>query len=464
MFLNFYGLAEQPFGVTPNTRYLYLTPTHREAMASIFYGVIENRGFTALIAPPGMGKSTLLFELLQRCGSLKTLFLFQFQNSPEGLLRNLLAELGIDGPRDFTEMQQALNQAILREAAEGKPLVVVMDEAQNLAEPVLEVLRMLSNFETSSQKLVHVILAGQPQLAEKLLAPSLAQLRQRISVVAGLSPLDSAQTHAYIVHRLRVAGYASSEPIFNEAASDLIAHYAGGIPRNINNICFNAMSLGCSLKRKTIDREIVDEVYQDLDFGRLLPQPVISEVPQKPASSSISNNHTSEPRSAGRGLVRTAIAASLVSVLCLVGVVVNHRLNRPSDVGANTADSAPVATRVDGVHSFDSSNPGGAADQKLSIETAMEPSTESPAQDGPPSFRSVQVLRGQTLYTLCMENLGEYNEKVDKEIRSLNPWLRNPKRVRLGQVIRIPMSNRPSEKTVAVKSRTLAVANSGERQ
>ena len=150
MFLNFYKLTEQPFGVTPNPRYLYLTPTHREAMASIFYGVIENRGFTALIAPPGMGKTTLLFELLQRCSALRTVFLFQFQSSPEGLMRSLLAELGIDGARDITEMQDELNQAILREAAEGKRLVVVVDEAQNFAEPVLEVLRMLSNFETST--------------------------------------------------------------------------------------------------------------------------------------------------------------------------------------------------------------------------------------------------------------------------------------------------------------------------
>jgi type II secretory pathway predicted ATPase ExeA len=185
-------------------------------------------------------------------------------------------------------MQEALNQAILREAAEGKRLVVVVDEAQNFAEPVLEVLRMLSNFETSQEKLVHIILAGQPQLAEKLLAPSLAQLRQRISIVAGLAPLDSAQTHAYIAHRLQVAGYASKKPLFSEAASDLIAHYSGGIPRNINNLCFNVMSLGCSLKRKTIERELVEEVYRDLDFRHLLAPSFGTEEPQRPAPVPVS--------------------------------------------------------------------------------------------------------------------------------------------------------------------------------
>src|SRR6267378_4819659 len=302
MFLNFYQLTEQPFGVTPNPRYLYLTPTHREAMASIFYGVIENRGFTALIAPPGMGKTTLLFELLQRCSALRTVFLFQFQSSPEGLLCSLLAELGIDGARDITEMQEKLNQAILRDAAEGKRLVVVVDEAQNFAEPVLEVLRMLSNFETSSEKLVHIVLAGQPQLAEQLLAPSLAQLRQRISIVARLIPLDAAQTHAYIAHRLRVAGYTSAKPIFSEGASELIALYAGGIPRNINNLCFNAMSLGCSLKRKTIERELVHEVYQDLDFRRLLAPPLGTEEKDQRAPVPPSTISASAGRSAGRGL------------------------------------------------------------------------------------------------------------------------------------------------------------------
>ena len=440
MFLNFYKLTEQPFGVTPNPRYLYLTPTHREAMASIFYGVIENRGFTALIAPPGMGKTTLLFELLQRCSALRTIFLFQFQSSPEGLMRSLLAELGIDGARDIAEMQEELNQAILREAAEGKRLVVVVDEAQNFAEPVLEVLRMLSNFETSTEKLVHIILAGQPQLAEKLLAPSLAQLRQRISIVARLTPLDAAQTHAYIAHRLRVAGYTSAKPIFSEGASELIAHYAGGIPRNINNLCFNAMSFGCSLKRKTIERGLIHEVYRDLDFRSLLAQPHRIEEMEKREPDPTPTISGAQGRRAGRGLVRTAVASSLVSALCLGGVLINHRL-RPRSVSANVINAASVAAQGVDLNHFKASNPDPAATENPLSPAVTGQLDESSAQQSPSLFRSVQVSPGQTLYKLCIENLGEYNEAAVKEIRKLNPWLRNPKLMHPGQIIRMPAAS-----------------------
>jgi general secretion pathway protein A len=462
MFLNFYKLTEQPFGVTPNPRYLYLTPTHREAMASIFYGVIENRGFTALIAPPGMGKTTLLFELLQRCTALRTVFLFQFQSSPEGLMRSLLAELGIDGARDITEMQEELNQAILREAAEGKRLVVVVDEAQNFAEPVLEVLRMLSNFETSSEKLVHIILAGQPQLAEKLLAPSLAQLRQRISIVARLTPLDSAQTHAYIAHRLRVAGYTSAKPIFSEGASELIAHYSGGIPRNINNLCFNAMSFGCSLKRKTIERALIHEVYQDLNLRSLLAPPHGIEEMEKRQPHPTPTISSSQGRPAGRGLVRTAVASSLVSALCLGGVLINHRL-RPGSVSADVINAAPVAAQSVDMNRFNASNPDAAATENPLSATVTGQSDESPARQSPILFRSVQVLPGQTLYKLCIENLGEYNESAVKEIRKLNPWLHNPKQMHPGQIIRVPAASAASERS-AVRSGAAVEAHSGEKQ
>src|SRR5437899_11321383 len=200
-------------------------------MASIFYGVMENRGFSALVAPPGMGKTTLLFDLLQRFSpSMRTVFLFQFQPSPEGLMRNLLAELGIsDDGESFVGMQEKLNQAILQEAKHGKRIVVVVDEAQNFREPVLEVLRMLSNFETSQDKLIHIILSGQPQLAEMLFSPAIEQLRQRISILAVLRPLNREETREYIEHRLRVAGRRSAQTLFTPEACELIAEHSGGI-------------------------------------------------------------------------------------------------------------------------------------------------------------------------------------------------------------------------------------------
>ena len=268
MFEKFYKLAEQPFGVTPDPRYLYLSPTHSEAMASVTVGVLQNRGFTALIAHPGMGKTSLLFDLLEKIHiSTRTVFLFQPQLTPQELMRSLLADLGIpDAGEDVAAMQLRLNDVLLRETASGKKVVLVIDEAQALSEEVLEVLRMLSNFETSREKLVHIVLAGQPQLADRLASPSMIQFRQRISIVARLVPFDAAETRAYIEHRLRVAGHNGWRPVFTDHAYALIAKHSQGIPRNINNLCFNAMSLGCALGQRSIGHSVIYEVLRDLDL------------------------------------------------------------------------------------------------------------------------------------------------------------------------------------------------------
>jgi general secretion pathway protein A len=190
MFLDFYKLKEQPFGVTPDPHYLYLGASHREALASLFHGIKIGRGILVLVAPPGMGKTTLLFRLLEHLrGSARTAFLFQTQCDSCGLLRYLLADLGIETRgQDFVTMHEQLNELLLREASTGKRFVLVIDEAQNLEDLVLETVRVLSDFQTPSQKLLQIVFAGQSQLAEKLRRPELAQLGQRISILARLEP------------------------------------------------------------------------------------------------------------------------------------------------------------------------------------------------------------------------------------------------------------------------------------
>src|SRR4029077_5303352 len=199
MFLDFYKLREEPFGVTPDPRYLYLSSTHREALASLVYGVEVGRGFMTLIARPGMGKTTLLFQLLEHFErSARTVFLFQTQSTPRDFLRSLLTDLGVESDDgDVVRMHSKLNEVLLNESRSGKRFVAVIDEAQNLEDSVLEVIRMLSNFETSRDKLIQIIRAGQPQLADKLRSPNMVQLRQRISILGHLDPLDAAETNLY---------------------------------------------------------------------------------------------------------------------------------------------------------------------------------------------------------------------------------------------------------------------------
>lgn len=275
MFLEFYRLREQPFGVTPDPRFLYLSPAHREALASLYYGIESGRGFMALIAKPGMGKTTLLFQLLEKFRSnARTAFLFQTQCDSREFMRFLLAELGSEShEQDFVRMHDEFNRILLQEARSGKRLIVVVDEAQNLHPSVLETIRLLSDFETPKAKLLQIILAGQPELADKVSTRKLSQLRQRISLLSGLAPLSSEDSNKYIQHRLHIAGY-SGAPLFEPAAVSAIAQFTEGIPRNINNVCFNALSLGCVLHERVIGLRIVEEVISDLDITKL-----VSEVP-----------------------------------------------------------------------------------------------------------------------------------------------------------------------------------------
>jgi general secretion pathway protein A len=288
MFLDYYGLQEQPFGVTPDPRYLYFSAMHREALASLFYGIETGCGFMTLVAPPGMGKTTLLLHLLERLRrSTRTVFLFQTQCDSREFFRYLLTDLGVDANhQDMAQMHEALNSVLLSNARMGRRFVLIIDEAQNLKKTVLETVRLLSDFETPAAKLMQIVLSGQPQLADRLSHPDLMQFRQRISIVSRLSPLTRVEMMNYIHHRLNVASYAGP-PLFNYDAIDQILAHSDGVPRNINNICFNALTLGYAKRQKLIDGSIVSEVLADLDMHSLMSLSEASAVATQDSSSSV---------------------------------------------------------------------------------------------------------------------------------------------------------------------------------
>ena len=270
MFLRFYGLSEQPFGVTPDPRFLYLGPAHQEAYASLVYGIEAGRGFMALIAPPGLGKTTLILRLMEELrDSALTAFLFQTHTDSKEFLKNLLLDLEAEpSGQDLSDLQAQLRDLLVQSARTGKRLVVVIDEAQHLDDSVLEMVRMLSNFETPEAKLLQIVLAGQPALADKLSQPQLAQLRQRISIVTHFPFLRGDEVERYIQYRLRVAGYKGGR-LFAPAALALIAKYSRGVPRVINNLCFHALSLGYAKNQKSIDVTTLREVIADLNLESL---------------------------------------------------------------------------------------------------------------------------------------------------------------------------------------------------
>jgi general secretion pathway protein A len=302
--LAFYGLNQQAFDVTPDPAYLYRSRVHREAFTALSEGIENLRGFVALVAEPGMGKTTLLNKLMEDLrDSARVVFLFQTQCNSSELLRYLLTELGVehDGT-DIVAMHRALSQFLYEEMLQGRRFVLIVDEAQNLQDSVLETIRLLSNYETTHSKLIQIVLAGQPQLVDTLMRPGLVQLRQRIAVVANLEPLDAAETAEYIEHRLRAAG-SDGAPIFTPDAMALIAERSEGIPRCINNICFNAMLAGYLHRQTIIDSVIVGRVASKLDLELLVRRPQ-----QDPAAIARAASAGSSDLSQLANLLSTALA------------------------------------------------------------------------------------------------------------------------------------------------------------
>lgn len=273
MYLDFFGLREQPFGVTPDPAFLYLSRTHREALEALRSDFMTERGFMALVGEPGLGKTTLLYRLLDEWRETsRVVFLFQTQCDSRDFVSYLLAELGVDTESmGLVAMHHKLNYILFQEMLGGRRFLMIVDEAQNLDDSVLETVRGLSNFETEHAKLLNIVLAGQPQLGDKLATPGLRQLRQRIGLLNRLRPLGAPETAEYIKHRLDHAGHCG-DSIFTLGALQAIAQGSQGAPRNINHICHQALRVAAIKGVRTINWEITQNVIAQYE-GRSIALP-----------------------------------------------------------------------------------------------------------------------------------------------------------------------------------------------
>lgn len=239
MYKDYYGLREMPFNITPDPRFLYLSPSHQEAIQHLRYGIAEKKGFIVLTGEVGCGKTTLCRYLLNEIEGrpIETALIINPRVSETQLLQAILRELRVEKIKQSRqELLEQLNAHLLKLIHEGKDIVVIIDESQNMTFQALEHIRLLSNLETDTQKLLQIILIGQPELKEKLQHPSLRQLRQRILVHYDLRPLNREEMEQYIRYRLILAG-ANGRPEFSRAALNKIFRHSRGIPRLINNIC-----------------------------------------------------------------------------------------------------------------------------------------------------------------------------------------------------------------------------------
>ena len=272
MTLDYYKLKEQPFGSIPDSRFLFVGSAHRQALGSVLLALQMGNGSVSLVAQPGLGKTTMLFHVLNTLKeNVTTVYIFQAPQTPVELLRAILSDLGeLEINEHPAEMLALLQSLLIEQLEQQKRVVVVIDEAQNLTPAVLQVVHTLSNAASDRGRPLQFILSGQSQLAPALAPANGAHLSYRAPVVATLEPLNAEDTALYVDHRLRIAGYAREAPLFTHEASNLIARYSEGVPRKINNLCYSSLALGYKTKRSTIDADIVRAVVADLGLDRTL--------------------------------------------------------------------------------------------------------------------------------------------------------------------------------------------------
>jgi general secretion pathway protein A len=269
MDLAFFGLREPPFNPTPDPRFLHLTPAHQEALAQLIYGVQERKGFIVLTGEVGTGKTTLLQALLQRLDDATAVaFVTNTMLGFEGILEYLLEDLGIAKPGEASSARRliTLQHFLIERQRAGQNTVLILDEAQDLDPRTLEQIRLLSNFETTREKILQIILVGQPELRARLDLPELRQLKQRIGLRCRLPALAPEQVRDYIRTRLRVAG-AHDLGLFSPEAVARIARYSGGIPRLMNTVCDHCLLFAYAEQVRRIGPQLVEEAITYLDDG-----------------------------------------------------------------------------------------------------------------------------------------------------------------------------------------------------
>ncbi|MGD8388204.1 MAG: AAA family ATPase [Desulfobacteraceae bacterium] len=316
MYKNFFGFKERPFKLVPNPAYLYLSRGHEEALAHLTYAIRQGDGFVEITGEVGTGKTTLCRAFLENLGEegLEAAYIFNPKLDAIQLLRAINDEFGIDSTADNTkDLIDVLNGFLLEKKAEGKTVILLIDEAQNLSKDVLEQLRLLSNLETNTSKLLQIILVGQPELGEMLDSHDLRQLGQRITLSCHLSPLSFRETREYILHRLRVAA-RKEEVQFTVPAVQIIYRYAGGIPRLINIACDRALLTAFGLNRKRVTAGIARSAVRELADRRAVKRNILAF-----------------------GYPRWALAVGLGLVILVAGLLFFGRSNEPDGLQASTA-------------------------------------------------------------------------------------------------------------------------------
>lgn len=479
MYREFFGFSEKPFDVTPDPKFLFLSPSHREVLASLIYGIRERRGFISVVGEVGTGKTTLLNTLLDRLDeNTKVANIFNTDVNFRQLLLMALVEFDLAQPNEKLTKVEALhrlNEFAIKHMAHGGNVVVVVDEAQNLDRHSMENLRLLSNLETRKQKLIQIILSGQPELEQKLAKPELRQLSQRISLKRYIAPLSERETYDYIDHRLSVAGFRGSH-LFDARAKELIWEHSRGIPRKINILCDNIFLIGYGLRKKRIDAAVVKEAIKDLE-GPHLEEFAIGAVHDGPPPILSIERRRSRRFALGASLLLAAFCGSAIGILFGYSLQnfkekgVSQPLALRETMEANSLPGNQIKKKVlpeaegpkgDGLPKANQDVRGREEtkdkeilrDQIISYEetesqVAQQRVNQSPAAHletqpvkqkagGVSSEKTIVVRRGDSLSGIIKKIYGRYDENMLTEVLKKNPYIRNPEFIMVGQVLTMP--------------------------
>lgn len=407
MYLDFYLLKKEPFHVTPDPEFLFLSPSHKAALRALVYGVEERQGFVALLGEVGLGKTTILRSYLERVdqAQLKPIHLIHPNLSFRELLHTLCQECGLEGTTEnIAETITRLHHVLIGEYQQGRNVALLVDEAQHMPLETLEQLLLLSNLETSTQKLLQIVLVGQPEFEAKLNAQALRQLKQRLVIRATIVPLTAEESRDYILYRLAKVRLADN-PIFTRGALQAIITQAQGIPRVLNTLCTNALIQGFVNGQPRISVKIAQEV--------------IAEYTGK------------KPRQGWRPWVAVAVAGALALLAVWhwgspYAPSLFAKLHLPRATPSGTLPETPAEGR-------DSGPLGSASTPFLPLEPAKEAAFP---QMAPVDVRIIQ--KGDQLAQVAREVYGVSNPAVFAWIKQNNPHLQNVNRLKVGMQLTFP--------------------------
>ncbi|MBM4331713.1 MAG: AAA family ATPase [Deltaproteobacteria bacterium] len=432
MYNVFFGFSEQPFNVTPNPKFLFYTESHREALASMAYGINERKGFVSITGETGTGKTTLIRQLLDDLPSnVKVVFISQTKVTFEQLLRGVLHELEMPiGYQDKSSLIRQFNNYLMERLGQDKNLAIIIDEAQHLSNEAMEDFRLLSNLETATSKLVQIILVGQPELEDKLNSSELRQFKQRIAVRRRILPLREEDSRRYIEHRLKMVGNSTSQ-VFTPEAVSMICHYCKGVPRVINILCDNAFLIGHERGKKKINALIIQEVLRHME---VLPEREINV--EEPGYKKRIRTKSMRLKNLLPRFSYITIALFGLALVILFGS--EYLLNIKKNLELRLSGQQPVDEQKVAAPAAESESaltsaaaPTPAAEEKPATRTQPKPENNI-------RINTVIVEENETIRSLAQKYYDLSNTTLADYILRFNPGITNPDLVKAYEKINIP--------------------------